>query len=64
MNLLVLGGTGFLGYHIAAEAVALGHRVTTFNRDGKSDLGGVEALKGDRKDDLSALKGRTWDAVV
>ena len=64
MKLLVLGGSGFLGYHVVAEAVALGHQVTTFNRQGKSDITGVEALGGDRKDDLSALTGRSWDAVV
>ena len=64
MKLLVLGGTGFLGYHVVAEAVALGHTVTTFNRQGESELGDVEALKGDRKGDLSALTGRTWDAVI
>ena len=64
MNLLVLGGSGFLGYHVVAEAVALGHRVTTFNRQGSSTLEGVEALKGDRQDDLSALTNRTWDAVI
>lgn len=64
MNLLVLGGTGFLGYHIVAQAVERGHHVTTFNREGESELKEVEALKGDRKDDLSALEGRTWDAVV
>ncbi len=63
MDLLVLGGTGFLGFHVVAQAVALGHRVTTFNREGESELE-VEALEGDRKDDVSALKGRTWDAVV
>ena len=64
MKLLVLGGTGFLGYHMVAEALALGHQVTTFNRQGESDFAEVEALKGDRKGDLSALEGRTWDAVV
>ena len=64
MKLLVLGGTGFLGYHVVAEAVALGHQVTTFNRQGESEIEGVEALEGDRKGDLSALEGRTWDAVV
>ena len=64
MNLLVLGGSGFLGYHVVAEAVALGHHVTTFNRQGSSTLEGVEALKGDRQDDLSALTNRTWDAVI
>ncbi len=64
MNLLVLGGTGFLGYHIVAEAIKLGHQVTTFNREGESDIEEVEALQGDRKGDLLALRGRTWDAVL
>ena len=64
MKLLVLGGTGFLGYHVAAEAVKLGHTVTTFNRQGESDIENVEALKGDRKGDLSTLKNRSWDAVI
>lgn len=64
MKLLVLGGTGFLGYHVVAEAVKLGHHVTTFNRQGESDIEEVEALQGDRKGDLSALRGRTWDAVI
>ena len=64
MKLLVLGGGGFLGFHMAAEAASAGHTVTTFNRDGKSELEGVEALAGDRRGDLAALRGRSWDAVV
>lgn len=64
MKLLVLGGGGFLGFHMAAEAVRAGYTVTTFNRDGKSELGGVEALAGNRRGDLSALAGRSWDAVI
>lgn len=64
MKLLVLGGGGFLGYHAVAEAVEMGHEVSTFNREGQAPLDGVEALKGNRKDDLSALRGRTWDAVL
>lgn len=64
MDLLVLGGGGFLGYHVAAEAYAAGHRVTTFSRDSRSSVPGVEALKGDRQGDLSALSGRRWDAVI
>ncbi len=64
MKLLVLGGGGFLGYHAVAEAVKMGHEVSTFNREGQAPLDGVEALKGDRKDDLSALRARTWDAVL
>ncbi len=64
MDLLVLGGGGFLGYHVVAEATSAGHNVTTFNREGKSELDGAEALQGDRTGDLSALEGRTWDAVL
>lgn len=64
MRLLVLGGGGFLGYHVAAEAVAMGHEVSTFSREGTAPLEGVEALQGDRQEGLSALRGRTWDAVL
>ena len=64
MKLLVLGGTGFLGYHFVSEALAMGHAVTTFNRDGASDFDAVEAIEGDRQGDLSALEGRRWDAVI
>lgn len=64
MNLLVLGGGGFLGYHVVAQGVAEGHSVTTFNREGKSDIEGAHALQGDREGDLSALESRTWDAVL
>ena len=60
----MLGGGGFLGYHVVAEALKAGHEVSTFNREGEAPLDGVEALKGDRRDDLAALRGRTWDAVL
>ena len=62
MKLLVLGGTGFLGYHAVAEAVAAGHEVSAFTREGEAPLPEVEPLQGDRYGDLKALKGRTWDA--
>jgi 2'-hydroxyisoflavone reductase len=66
MKLLILGGTGFLGPHIVEAAVARGHAMTLFNR-GKTNPGlfpDLEKLHGDRKDDMSALQGRTWDAVI
>ncbi|HVL31953.1 MAG TPA: NAD-dependent epimerase/dehydratase family protein, partial [Actinomycetota bacterium] len=66
MNILVLGGTIFLGRHIVEAARAAGHTVTLFNR-GRSNPGlfeDVERLVGDRAGDLSALEGRTWDAVI
>ena len=66
MRLLVLGGTMFLGRHIVAAALARGHEVTLFNRGQQNpDLfPDVEKLRGDRDANLTALAGRTWDAVV
>jgi 2'-hydroxyisoflavone reductase len=69
MKLLILGGTIFLGRHVAEGALARGHSVTLFNRGtrdisfGKGEAR-VERLKGDRYADLSALDGGRWDAVV
>jgi len=66
-KILILGGTGFVGPHDVRAALARGHQVTIFNR-GRSAPGifgkDVEELAGDRAADLSALKGRTWDAVI
>ena len=66
MRLLILGGTVFLGYALAEEAVARGHEVTIFSR-GKSASGllsNVKHLIGDRDGGLQALEQGTWDAVI
>lgn len=66
LRLLILGGTGFLGPHIVETATARGHTMTLFNR-GKTNphlFPELEKLQGDRKNDLSALAGRKWDAVI
>lgn len=66
MKLLILGGPRFLGRHLLSSALARGHRVTVFNR-GRTEpdlFPEVEKLRGDRATDLSALEGRTWDAVL
>ena len=65
MKILILGGTAFLGRHLVDAALAGGHTVTVFNR-GRHDAPrrGVEWLLGDRANDLSALSGLRWDAVV
>src|ERR1043165_1205140 len=66
MDLLVLGGTGFIGPHLVRHAVARGHRVTIFTR-GRRDPAlpdGIERLIGDRNGQLDALKGKRWDAVI
>ncbi|PND39309.1 epimerase [Paucibacter aquatile] len=66
MKLLILGGTQFLGRHMAEQALAAGHEVTLFNRgsQGRRLMAGVEQLQGDRRGDLSILRGRRWDAVL
>lgn len=64
-DLLVLGGTGFIGPHLVRHAVARGHRVTIFTR-GKRQAelpAQVKRLVGDRNGQLDALAGQRWDAV-
>src|SRR3954452_16259807 len=66
MQILILGGTQFLGRHTVDAALARGHDVTLFNRGQTNpDLfPDVEKLRGDRDGDLGALAGRSFDAVV
>jgi 2'-hydroxyisoflavone reductase len=66
MRLLMLGGTVFLGRHVAAEALERGHEVTLFHRGrhGAKLFPEAEHLHGDRAADLRALEGRRWDAAV
>jgi 2'-hydroxyisoflavone reductase len=66
MKLLILGGTVFLGRHLVEAALERGHEVTLFNRGQHNPelFPEVEKLRGDRGGDLSALRGRRWDAVV
>lgn len=66
MRVLLLGGTKFLGRHLAESALAQGHTVTLFNR-GIQSAGlypEAEHLRGDRDGDLTALHGRTWDVAI
>ncbi|PGH45954.1 reductase [Micromonospora sp. WMMA1996] len=67
MRLLMLGGTGFVGGAVVAEAVRRGWSVTVFNRGIHGDVpAGVHRLRGDRtaSDGLAALAGGEWDLVV
>lgn len=66
LDLLVLGGTGFIGPHLVRHAVARGHRVTIFTRGRRqADLpASVIRLIGDRNGQLGALHGKRWDAVI
>jgi 2'-hydroxyisoflavone reductase len=66
MNLLVIGGTVFLGRHIVRAAIDAGFKVTTFNRGTYqlAEQANIEQIRGDRVCDLHLLKGRHWDAVI
>jgi 2'-hydroxyisoflavone reductase len=66
LRLLILGGTGFTGPFQVRYAVARGHEVTVFNRGRRqAELpASVIQLQGDRNDDLTALRGKSWDVVI
>jgi 2'-hydroxyisoflavone reductase len=66
LRLLVLGGTVFLGRHVAEAALARGHELTLFTRGihGAELFPEAERLRGDRSQDVSALRGRLFDAVI
>ncbi len=66
LNVLILGGTGFIGPHMVREALRRGHSVTLFNRGRTNNalFPDLETIKGDRGGDLDGLKGRRWDVVI
>lgn len=66
MNLLILGGTGFIGPHMVREALRRGHTVTLFNRGRTNNalFPDLETITGDRAGNLEGLDGREWDAVI
>ena len=66
MQILILGGTRFLGRHCAEQALARGWTVSLLHR-GKSGpelFPAAEHLIADRYGDLDVLDGRSWDAVI
>lgn len=65
MNVLILGGTRFLGRALMEEALNRGHKVTLFNRGTNPEVfPEVEQLIGDRNGDVSQLENRKWDVVM
>ncbi len=65
MHILIIGGTRFLGRHIAERALSQGLRVTLFHR-GRSlpdGLPGATSITGDRAHDIASITG-TYDAIV
>jgi len=69
MKILIIGGTRFLGYHIARKLLDDGHEVALFNRGLSShDIGQrVEQIQGDRYDYQAFFKklhGKKFDVVI
>ncbi|AWN21827.1 NAD-dependent epimerase [Deinococcus irradiatisoli] len=69
MDILILGGSRFIGRHTVEAALQGGHRVTVLNRGQSPDdlPPEVERLRGDLDqgaDGLVALEGRRWDACA
>lgn len=66
MNILIIGGTVFLGRALVEAALEAGHQVTLFNRgiSAPAAFPAVETIIGDRESDLARLNGRRWDAVI
>lgn len=67
MNVLVVGGTRYVGYELVWRLLLAGHQVTLLNRGRTADPFGerVTRLVGDRRTDFARLvAGRRFDAGV
>tara|TARA_Y100000589_G_scaffold21369_1_gene17809 strand:- start:780 stop:1712 length:933 start_codon:yes stop_codon:yes gene_type:complete len=66
VQILLMGGTRFVGKPLVSRLQQQGHKLTLFTRGRKPLPEGVESVNGDRGDDqaLDQLKGRGFDVIV
>ena len=66
MEILVMGGTRFIGVALLPRLLAAGHAVTVFSRGKRPIPVGVDHVQGDRQnpEDLTQLAGHHFDVIV
>lgn len=66
VQILVMGGTRFIGKPLVAQLLAAGHELTLFTRGRQPLPEGVDHLSGDRSDPtaLEQLRGRAFDVII
>jgi 2'-hydroxyisoflavone reductase len=67
-NVLILGGTGYVGKYILNAFLEYGHNVSVFNRGNQRSFTKKHSITnfiGCRmKNDFGQLKGRKWDVII
>jgi len=67
MNVLIIGGGGFVGTAVAELFVAQKHKVFVVSRGSKPPMAGTTPLTADRKDAsafAAAIKGKTFEVAI
>ncbi len=66
MDILIIGGTKFLGRALVDSAIQRGHTLTLFNRGQTNpDLyPEIEQINGDRDGEITKLGERNWDVII